>query len=274
MAWHLFRKKFRMLWRVEIDKKVSYLAGCAHFFPINYRSSFKMIMKDLNIVLFEGPLDEGNMDAIRGLSMIQGENKSLLDLIDKNIIKAIEKEITTFYYKDSIKDYLSILRPDGPSILKKEIEGLSPWMAFFRIWAIYLRNRGWRYSVDLDAYAVAEELKKKIYYLETIDEQISALEAIPVEKIVRFISLFNKWGEFAKRHAYYYKRGELEKMIESTVEFPTRCTSIIDDRDPIMFKRMKSYMEKGGAIAFVGTTHIKGLISMFQNDGFSVSQVS
>lgn len=274
MAWHLFRKKFRMLWRVEIDKKVSYLAGCAHFFPINYRSSFKMIMKDLNIVLFEGPLDEGNMDAIRGLSMIQGENKSLLDLIDKNIIKAIEKEITTFYYKDSIKDYLSILRPDGPSILKKEIEGLSPWMAFFRIWAIYLRNRGWRYSVDLDAYAVAEELKKKIYYLETIDEQISALEAIPVEKIVRFISLFNKWGEFAKRHAYYYKRGELEKMIESTVEFPTRCTYIIDDRDPIMFKRMKSYMEKGGAIAFVGTTHIKGLISMFQNNGFSVSQVS
>lgn len=274
MVWHPFKREFRMLWRVEINKKISYLAGCAHFFPVSYRSSFRSIIKDLDVVLFEGPLDEGNMDAIRGLSIVQQDNKTILNLIDKDIIKAIEKEITSFYYRDSVRDYLNILKPDSPSLLSKEIEGLSPWMAFFRIWNIYLRNRGWRYSVDLDAHAVAKELKKKIYYLETIEEQISALEAIPVERIVRFISFFNRWQEFAKRHARYYKRGELDKILESIIEFPTRYTSIIEDRDPIMYRRMRPHMEEGNAITFVGTTHIRGLCSMFQVDGFDVSKVS
>jgi len=274
MVWHPFRKEFRMLWRMEINKKISYLAGCAHFFPVSYRSHFKRIIKDLDVTLFEGPLDEGNMDAIRGLSIVHGENDNLLNLIDKDIIRAIEKEFTSFYYKDSFKDYLSILKPDGPSLLKREIEGLSPWMAFFRIWTIYLRNRGWIYSVDLDAHAVARELKKKIYYLETIEEQVSALEAIPVERITRFISFFDRWEEFAKRHALYYKRGELDTMLKSIIEFPTRYKSIIEDRDPILYKRMRPYMEEGNAIAFVGTTHIKGLHTMFQRDGFHVSRVS
>ncbi|HPP06044.1 MAG TPA: TraB/GumN family protein, partial [Syntrophorhabdaceae bacterium] len=139
---------------------------------------------------------------------------------------------------------------------------------------IYLRNRGWIYSVDLDAHSVAKRLKKKIHYLETIEEQVSALEAIPVEMIVRFISFFDRWEEFAKRHALYYKRGELDNMLKSTIEFPTRYKSIIEDRDPILFDRMKPYMEQGNAIAFVGTTHIKGLSAMFQSHGFNVSKVS
>ncbi|MCX7966250.1 MAG: TraB/GumN family protein, partial [Syntrophorhabdaceae bacterium] len=185
-----FRKEFRMLWKVEKNKKISYLAGCAHFFPVSYRSSFKTIIRELNPVMFEGPLDEGNMDAVRGLGVVSRNTKSIKEFIDREIQKAIEREISSFYYKEYFKDFIGILKQGKASLFESETDGLSPWMAFFRIWTIFLKNRGWHYSVDLDAHTVAKELGKTVIYLETVEEQIAALEGIPVERIIRFISHF------------------------------------------------------------------------------------
>jgi len=274
MIWNPFKKRFKMLWKIEKDKKRSYLAGCAHFFPISYRLSLKEIIKDLDTVIFEGPLDEANMDAVRGYSIMSEGGKNIKDMIDKDIIRAIENELTSFYYKGTVQDYINVLKPHRSSILDREIEGLSPWMAFFRIWCIYLKNRGWHYSVDIEAHSIAKKLKKDIYYLETIEEQLSALEAIPVEKIVNFISIFYKWDDLAKNHARYYKTGQIEKLLNSTLVFPTRYPSIIEERDPILYSRMRPFIEKGKAIVFVGITHIKGLSIFFQKDGFLVSKLS
>lgn len=273
MRWNLFRKEFKMLWKVQRDNRISYLAGCAHFFPVNYTSALKSIIEGLELVMFEGPLDEGNMDAIRELSVDRGKGQSIKKFINEEILESIEKELKTFYYKGSFGDYLGILKPDKISLFDRETEGLSAWMAFFRIWSIFLRNRGWNYSVDIDAHTIAKKLGKKIIYLETIEEQITALEAIPIERIVKFISLFHKWEDFAKNHARLYKRGDLDKMLEITTFFPTRYPSIIEKRDPVLFNRMKDKMDSGGAIAFVGITHIKGLTNMFLRDGFNVEKV-
>ncbi len=274
MIWNPFKKRFKMLWKIEKDKTTSYLAGCAHFFPVSYRLSLKEIIKELDAVVFEGPLDEGNMDAIRGYSIVPEGSKNIKEMIDKDIVRAMENEIKAFYYKNTVQDYINILKPERSSMLQREIEGLSPWMAFFRIWCIFLKNRGWHYSVDIEAHSIAKRLKKDIYYLETIEEQISALEAIPIEKIVHFISLFYKWEDFAKNHARYYKTGQIEKLLNSTLDFPTRYPSIIEERDPILYSRMRPFIEKGKTIVFVGITHIKGLSLFFQRDGFVVSKLS
>jgi pheromone shutdown protein TraB len=57
-----------------------------------------------------------------------------------------------------------------------------------------------------------------------------------------------------------------------TGEFPTRCESIIAKRDPIFFKRMKVFFEKGKAVAFVGVGHIPGIRKLFLDEGYRVIQ--
>jgi hypothetical protein len=157
-------------------------------------------------------------------------------------------------------------------LLSLAIEGLRPWMAFFKLWSQFLVKRGWKYSVDLEALAVARELGKKIVFLETIEEQLAALDGIPFEKIVDYFNNFRNWGRFSQHHRKQYLKGSLDGLLNIITEFPTRCASIIDHRDPVFFERMKPYVEAGEAAVFVGTTHIRGIIKMLEEDGFKVSQ--
>ena len=61
-------------------------------------------------------------------------------------------------------------------------------------------------------------------------------------------------------------------LLNTTKPFPTRCTSIIDNRDPVFFERMMPYIDAGAVAVFVGTTHIQGITKMLEKDGFKVTQ--
>jgi pheromone shutdown protein TraB len=62
------------------------------------------------------------------------------------------------------------------------------------------------------------------------------------------------------------------KFVALTGEFPTRCESIIEKRDPIFFRRMISFFAGGKALAFVGVGHIPGIIQMFRDESYSISR--
>ena len=110
--------------------------------------------------------------------------------------------------------------------------------------------------------------------LETIDEQIAGLEGIPVDRIIRFFQNIDHWEEWARIQSQLYLRGDLEAMQAMTHEFPSRCPSIVENRDPVMFERMKGYFAEGRAMAFVGTTHIPGLHRRFRGEGYEIAQVA
>jgi uncharacterized protein YbaP (TraB family) len=121
---------------------------------------------------------------------------------------------------------------------------------------------------------IARHLRREVVFLETIDEQIAGLEGIPVDRIVRFFQKIDQWEEWAEAHSRLYLRGDLEAMLAMSQEFPSRCPSIVEYRDPVMFDRMKGYFEKGAVMAFVGTTHIPGIQKRFQAEGYRVTQIS
>lgn len=81
-----------------------------------------------------------------------------------------------------------------------------------------------------------------------------------------------KSGTDAERHLNLLVEGRYEEMIASTTMFPSRCQSIVDDRDPVLFERMKPFVEEGRALAFVGTTHVMGITRMFEAEGYRVKQ--
>ena len=155
--------------------------------------------------------------------------------------------------------------------MEGSFQSLRPWMAFFQIWSNFLKQRGWKYSVDLEALKIARQLRREIVFLETIEEQIAGLEGIPVDRIIRFFQKIDQWEEWARSHSQLYLRGDLGAMLAMSQEFPSRCPSIVENRDQVMFERMKGYFAEGRVMALVGTTHIPGIQKRFREEGYEIS---
>ena len=142
-------------------------------------------------------------------------------------------------------------------------------MAFFTVWSAFL---DWKYSMDLEAFHIAQKLGKTIQYLETIEDQLAALDGIPFERFVSYLNSIENWKKHKEMFMKAFLAGDLEKFASMTGEFPTRCESILAKRDPIFFKRIKAFFEKGKTAAFVGVAHIPGIRKMFLEEGYRVTQ--
>lgn len=271
----LWERKLRMVWEIQKDGCSSFLVGTAHFFPCSFRQSLTRLIDKSEVVLFEGPLDEINMDTVRGYGLADKSEESLYNALDPKTIADFNKELGggSPYTECSLASYIHVFSQAHGDLLSQEIGGLRPWMAFFSLWSQYLVRRGWKYSVDLEALSVARKLGKKVVFLETIEEQLDALDGIPFEQIVSYLNSFDMWGRFSHNHKKHYLRGSLDKLLTVTTAFPTRCSSIIANRDPVFHERMMPYIESGGVAVFLGTTHIQGVTNMLKKDGFTVAQV-
>lgn len=272
--WRTHEKQFRMVCEAERNGIKNLLAGSAHFFPYSFRRSLIELISGTSAVLFEGPLDETDMSKVRQEGVEEKGTGRISNLLDKATLSAISREFRGAAPADSsLTLFADLLSRGKETLIPEEIDIMKPWMAFFAIWSHYLRKRGWTYSVDLEALSVARELGKDIHYLETIEEQIDALSGIPVERIVNFFRRMNEWDKFAKSHARRYLKGNIEALASVIGDFPSRCESIVEKRDPIMFGRMMPFIERGNAIVFVGTTHIPGIKRMLEESGYTVNKL-
>jgi uncharacterized protein YbaP (TraB family) len=265
-------KELRMLWRVEKAGRRSYLVGTVHFFPFSFKRSLRRLVSSVETVLFEGPLDEASMKEVvqRGSA---GDSRALMEALYPNTVKKINRALG--YLGDSFHAIGSQIGLFGRGCVDPfscRIQGMRPWMAFFETWFEFLRQRGWRYSLDLDAYEIARDSGREIGFLETIEEQVRALDGIPLERIVGFFKEIDNWSRYAREHVRFYLKGDLEAWPAATMGFPTRCEAILDRRDPVMFDRMKGYMERGGAAVFVGIPHVRGVRPLLLEEGFEVVQ--
>jgi len=270
----LWERKLRMVWQIKKDTAKNFLIGTAHFFPHSFKKSLTQLINEVDVALFEGPLDEGNMDAVRKYGLEGWQGPSLYNALEQKAIRAINREIMNSNDSNqaTFASYVDLFQSGRGDLLFSEIEGLRPWMAFFKLWSQYLTKRGWTYSVDLEALSIARELGKKVIFLETIEEQLDALDGIPFERILDYLNNFRSWGGFSQYHKKQYLKGSLNGLLNTTKAFPTRCASIIDNRDPVFFERMMPYVHKGAVAVFLGTTHIQGITKMLEQDGFKVTQ--
>ncbi len=269
-----FRERpLRMVWTLEKGGKTSAIVGTSHFFPYSYRRAFAGLMRGARAVLFEGPLDGESMDAIARYGMDGGETPSVLKALHAETVERINSRLAKAVGQITGQTTgLGMMRPSRVRFLDLYADGVRPWMALFATWSAFLRTQGWNNSMDLEAYTIARKLGKDVRFLESIDEQLAALDDIPFDRIIAFLNAFEEWGGYAERHLKLLVEGAYDEMITSTTIFPSRCHSIVDDRDPVFFERMKPFFEEGAAVAFVGTTHVRGLSRMFEDEGYLVRQ--
>lgn len=266
-------RDLRMIWKVSKNGRQSLLAGTAHFFPYSFKKSLTNLMQSAETVLLEGLLDQEAIDKVTTEGSNTDPGFSLRDLLDARTIKAINKlesSVTNESYRGT---YNMVFGRSNEKSLLDRASDKKPWMAFFSIWYYFRLDKGWAYTMDIDALNIAKKLGKEIHFLETIDEQISALNGVPAERVANFLAEIGNWDKYARRYSDYYLKGDLSGLLSFVTDFPTFCEAVIDKRDPVLYGRMKPYLEKGGTIAAVGITHIKGLREILIKDGFALTQL-
>jgi uncharacterized protein YbaP (TraB family) len=263
-------KSLKAVWRVEKEGRISILVGTAHFFPYSFKKALLKLIQGGETVLFEGPLDNESMARVVQYGQ-QGENTpSIYEALNPAVIKEINRHLSApSGLHTTVGSYLDLIHPTTSDFLEVHTRGVRPWMAFFTIWSAFLN---WKYSMDVEAFHIAQKLKKKIGYLETIEDQLTALDGIPFERIVNYLNHIEYWETHKELFVRSFLAGDLEKFRSMTGEFPTRCESILGKRDPIFFKKMKGFFEKEETVAFVGVAHIPGIMQMFLNEGYRVIQ--
>ena len=260
-----------MLWRIERDGKVSSLVGSAHFFRYSFRKRFAAEIEAATAVLFEGPLDAESMKRVAEYGFQGDGTPSVVDALAPRAANEINRRLASLM-GDAPSTGLGLVRPLKQDFLEAHARGARPWMAFFTIWSAYVRTKGWKHSMDMEGHRVAKSLGKRIRYLESIEEQLRALDGIPFEGIVRYLNQIELWEEYTDRFVKRFLEGDLSGMLSYGLRFPTRCESIVDNRDPVLFERMKPFVEEGGALAFVGTTHVMGVLKRFQAEEYAIRQ--
>jgi len=216
-------------------------------------------------------LDAESMRRVAAYGLDGGNTPSVMDAITPDTAKEINRRLA-HPIVDTVSTGLALVRPPKRDFLETNARGARPWMVFFAIWSAYVGGKGWTHAMDMKAYHVALKLGKPVHFLETIDEQLRALDEIPFEGIVQYLNQVELWDAYTERFVKLFLQGNLRDMLSYALRFPTRCESIIDDRDPVLFERMKPFVEEGRALAFVGTTHVAGIAKRFEAEGYAVRQ--
>jgi uncharacterized protein YbaP (TraB family) len=263
-------KPLKTIWKVEKAGTVSFLVGTAHFSPYSFKRSLTRLIQDVEMVLFEGPLDKESMARVVQYGR-QGENApSLYNALLPTAIEEINRRLSAHSGGSSRADsYLDMLRVTVSNPLEKLARGVRPWMTFFTIWSTFLN---WTHSMDMEAFHIAQKLGKKIGYLETIEDQLAALDGIPFERFVNYLNHIEHWKAHKELFLKAFLEGDMERFVSMTGVFPTRCESILTKRDPIFFKGIQASSEVGRTVAFVGVAHVPGIRKLFLEEGYQVTQ--
>jgi TraB/PrgY/gumN family len=257
-----------MVWEVERagshPRRRSTLVGAAHFFPRHFRRELHRLMSPARIVVLEGPLDaeaiKKVLDAGRGAGG---------DALYKAARERIHAMLGIYSAPLDVNRMLrDLVFGRQEEWLEQELRALKPWAAFFGIWTRFRAREGWEHKLDLDAAQIAASLGKPVRYLETIEEQIAALEAVPLNRFVRF--MHEDWSAYCARYERHYLAGELEPLVADAQRFPTYCEPIIEARDPVLAQRMAGELERGDACVVVGVAHCKGLLARLAREGYEI----
>lgn len=263
-------KRLRTVWRVGKNGRESFLVGTAHFSPCSFRKSLSRLVQESDAILFEGPLDPESMAVVARHGSRGEGTPSVYDALAPAVIREINREMAgRLGPATASNSYLDLIYPKTDGFLERNARGVRPWMAFFTTWSAFL---SWKHSMDMDAFHIAQKMGKKIGYLETIGDQLEALDGIPFDRIVNYFNQFQHWDAHRELFKGVFLKGNPQNYLSMTGEFPTRCESIIGKRDPIFFQGIRNSFEERRTTAFVGLGHTPGIRKMFLDDGYRVTQ--
>ncbi len=138
--------------------------------------------------------------------------------------------------------------------------------------------------LDLHLYNLAKEKEKKLVGLENIQDQVNALNSIPVKEQAKilyetFVQNDNQEAELMNDLLNKYAQGDLEgvyRLIQKTEYKQEFLKKLFDDRNIKMANRFSEYAKKHTIFGAIGAGHLpgdKGVLELLKNKGFKVTPV-
>ncbi len=270
------QRPFAMLWELEKNGRRSWIGGSAHFFCYSFEHSFRRLFEQVDTVLFEGALDADTLNDVDRIGKqlapgaVCGPGTSLNGLLREEEIRRLERVVRG--PQGRLARLLNCAWPN-PADVRFFLGETRHWCALFSLWTAFLERQGWRESVDLEAWRIAHDMGLTVLGMESLEEQIASLEAVPVPRVLAFFQGCPGWKATIRRNVAAYIAGDLERMLGTSAEFPTRTEQIISHRDQRFRERMRPFLEKGDCAVFVGAAHMINLRHMLREDGFTLRQV-
>ena len=254
-----------MVWEVERGAARSSLLGAAHFFPRHFRRDLKALIAGARSVVMEGPLDEAATRKVIAAGKGVG-GAALYEASRERINARLGIYCAPLDVAQMLRDLVFGRQEQW---LEEELRGLKPWAAFFGLWTRFREREGWLHKMDLDAAQLAAKLGRQVRYLETIEEQIAVLEAVPRERFTSFLAA-GDWTRYNEDYRRNYLAGDLDALVGAARDFPTYCEPVIGARDLLLAARMEPELENGNALVVIGVAHCPLVIKELTRRGFSV----
>ncbi len=265
------QRPYKMLWEVTKNGRTSWIGGSAHFFCYSFKTSFTKLFNQASTILFEGPLDAQSLKLVQANGVhLTKEHQPLINKLTPAEIQKLSRMVR------GPEDFLTkLLNAEAKNKIDVVwyLENTRPWTALFTLWTGFLERQGWSQSVDMEAWYLAHDMGKTVVAMESLEEQLDSLNAVPPERVVRYFQDCDKWPKMIKKNIKNYLAGDLMGLMGTSAEFPTRTERIISMRDERFRQRMRPFIEAGGAVVFVGTAHMLNLRYMLAEDGFKVRQI-
>jgi len=270
-SWQATEQK-GLLWKISKTGVVpSYLFGTIHSDDPRVIELPSLVEKALNkadTVALEIELNIGNMLRSATAMFFEGDDNL------KSVLPA--------------KDYKAIIaRLEKHGIPAAAANRMKPWAIMVTLSMPELESGKF---LDLILYERAVETGKKVYGLETIDEQLGVFENMPIEEQIillhETIDLIEKEPDFfEKLHQLYLKRNltTLLEFYQSYLQSHAHQEilekfdiKILKLRNERMVQRMQPRLREGNAFVAVGTLHLpgeEGIIRLLEQEGYTVKAV-
>ena len=260
-----------LLWKIEgASSRPSYLLGTMHSEDprvVKLAPAVKTIFDRADS--FSAELDM-NMENLLQSSqrMFYTDDTTLKSLIDARL------------YQDSV----TLLAKYGiPEML---VERMKPWAVAT---TLSMPKTETGQFLDLVLFRQAQATGKKVYGLETIDEQLAVFENMPLKQQINMlrdaVRDYDAGQVMLAELLELYIQRDLEGVRELSERYMDKGDdsvaayfqkTIIDDRNLRMLQRMQARLKEGNAFIAVGALHLtgeKGLLHLLEKQGLKVSPV-
>jgi len=263
-----------LLWKVSSKdaSKPSYLYGTMHSFDkrvFKFTDMAEKYIKEVDVFASEIELDFSKLDMFTKLLpyIMFGGDTTIKTLLDSGRYAALDK-----YFADSVGLPLTFLAKIKPFYLMALLSQGEMTQDSGTFLDSHLSNK-------------AKEFGKEVTGLETVDEQLQAVNGIPLLEQMHMLeeaidSLYVPSVNDADEMTTLYEHADLEGLYnyfqkeETSGEFNE---SLITIRNKRMADRFEDYVKKGRRLfAAVGALHLpgeRGVIELLRAKGFSVTPI-
>jgi len=269
------------LWEVKKDKQSFYLFGTMHLGDPKLQilpQALKNVIDKSDEVRTEIPMD-ASLQMKSVALMMRSDNRSLQEIISKTLYQRTEK------YLQQINPQMNLVPFD-----KMKIWALSTVTAMLKNQLKYPMLQ----AIDAEIYSYAQSKGKGVGGIETIEEQISAMDMFSQKEQIMglesTLDYLEQNNNFMEEMKYLYMQGDEKKMmsfIEGTMfkvekykNFEEKFMQVLlYDRNVRMVKRIESLLKKDPAKQYLfafGVMHFlgqKSVVEYLEYKGYSVNRM-